>query len=163
MRDGIPLTDADRAPWLQQLASALHTIVGRGQNVVLACSALKPAYRAILRTITPLSNLSVALTQADNLCNASLGKQNKSPINETKKNNPIFFVHLAGSLDLFRKRTLEREEQGHHYMPSSLLKSQLDTLHIVNNEEGVFSVNAAKTPVDIVDDILQLCETMRSE
>ena len=163
MRDGIPLTDSDRAPWLNKLASTVHTIVGSGQTVVLACSALKPAYRAVLRTLTPLPHSIEGLNQVDNLCNASLGKHYFIPIDEAKNHSPIVFVHLVGSLDLFRKQILEREEQGHHYMPSSLLKSQMDTLHIVDNEEGLFSVNAAKTPLDIVDDILRLCETMRSK
>lgn len=45
MRRGQPLTDEDRAPWLEALREAIErTIVGR-TNAVLACSALKRAYR----------------------------------------------------------------------------------------------------------------------
>ena len=154
MRCGVPLTDTNRAPWLEQLASILHSEVAKGRSVVLACSALKPAYRAVLRTLTPLSYSTEAITEVDDSCNAFIAKQNKSAILEAQKYKGIIFVHLAGSLDLFTKRTLEREEQGHHYMPSSLLKSQMDTLQIGNNEEGVISVNAAKYPEEILNDIL---------
>jgi gluconokinase len=49
MRRGEPLTDADRAPWLDALAAALREHLGRGDSVVLACSALKASYRDVLR------------------------------------------------------------------------------------------------------------------
>ena len=45
IRRGIGLTDADRAPWLQSLHDAIVQWIHRGQNVVLACSALKRSYR----------------------------------------------------------------------------------------------------------------------
>jgi len=45
MRAGIALTDADRAPWLTRLAGALRAIDERGESAVLACSALREAYR----------------------------------------------------------------------------------------------------------------------
>ena len=45
MHAGIPLDDADRAPWLQALHDAIVGWITAGQSVVLACSALKEAYR----------------------------------------------------------------------------------------------------------------------
>ena len=45
IRRGIGLTDADRAPWLQSLHDAIAQWIRTGQNVVLACSALKRSYR----------------------------------------------------------------------------------------------------------------------
>jgi gluconokinase len=48
MRAGIPLDDADRAPWLASLHDAIVGWLQAGANVVLACSALKEAYRAQL-------------------------------------------------------------------------------------------------------------------
>ena len=45
MRAGIPLDDTDRAPWLQSLHEASVGWIGAGESVVLACSALKEAYR----------------------------------------------------------------------------------------------------------------------
>jgi len=50
MRAGVPLDDADRAPWLDALAAELASPAGR---IVLACSALKTAYRDRLRQAAP--------------------------------------------------------------------------------------------------------------
>jgi gluconokinase len=49
MRRGIPLNDADRDPWLAAMAEALEVRARAGRNAVLACSALKEAYRKRLR------------------------------------------------------------------------------------------------------------------
>ncbi len=49
MRHGIPLTDADRAPWLQALRALISDWLTAHKNAVLACSALKQSYRDILR------------------------------------------------------------------------------------------------------------------
>jgi gluconokinase len=48
MRAGVPLTDADRAPWLDALAALVAKHVASRSPAVLACSALKRAYRARL-------------------------------------------------------------------------------------------------------------------
>jgi len=48
MRAGIPLTDEDRAPWLQALHDAVVAWLAAGENIVLACSALKATYRNLL-------------------------------------------------------------------------------------------------------------------
>ena len=45
MKQGIPLNDDDRRPWLAELRAAISRWIGSGKNVVLACSALKNAYR----------------------------------------------------------------------------------------------------------------------
>jgi gluconokinase len=45
MSRGMPLTDADRAPWLDALASAIDQWIAGGCSVVLACSALRQSYR----------------------------------------------------------------------------------------------------------------------
>jgi gluconokinase len=49
MSKGIPLNDADRAPWLAAMRKAILEWTAAGKNVVLACSALKRAYREKLR------------------------------------------------------------------------------------------------------------------
>jgi carbohydrate kinase (thermoresistant glucokinase family) len=46
MRRGIPLDDADRAPWLDRIGEQLHAWATEGRSGVLTCSALKRAYRA---------------------------------------------------------------------------------------------------------------------
>lgn len=49
MRNGIPLSDADRAPWLEILRSLIANWIASGKSGVLACSALKRAYRERLQ------------------------------------------------------------------------------------------------------------------
>ena len=48
MRAGVPLTDDDRWPWLQALRKAIEDWEAAGVSRVIACSALKDAYRDIL-------------------------------------------------------------------------------------------------------------------
>ena len=48
MRRGEQLDDRDREPWLQAMAAAIDEWLRDGRKVVLACSALKARYRAIL-------------------------------------------------------------------------------------------------------------------
>jgi len=45
MKRGIPLTDADRLPWLEKIHAELVRLSSAGENAVLACSALKQSYR----------------------------------------------------------------------------------------------------------------------
>jgi gluconokinase len=45
MRSGHPLTDGDRWPWLDCLQKQIEQLLSAGENAVLACSALKRAYR----------------------------------------------------------------------------------------------------------------------
>ena len=49
MAAGTPLTDADRGPWLARLAELIRGHLERDEPAVLACSALKRAYRDVLR------------------------------------------------------------------------------------------------------------------
>ena len=49
MRAGTPLTDEDRWPWLAALAARIAQSRASGTGVVIACSALKRAYRDALR------------------------------------------------------------------------------------------------------------------
>ena len=49
MRQCVPLTDEDRWPWLESLRQVIKRCLAAGENAVLACSALKEAYRRRLR------------------------------------------------------------------------------------------------------------------
>jgi gluconokinase len=49
MHRGVPLTDDDRWPWLENLRELINRCVAANENAVLACSALKRAYRKHLR------------------------------------------------------------------------------------------------------------------
>jgi gluconokinase len=48
MHAGIPLTDEDRAPWLIAIADFIDQARLSGRQVVVACSALKRRYRAVI-------------------------------------------------------------------------------------------------------------------
>ena len=54
MRHGIPLTDADREPWLEGLRALIVAWMAAGKNAVLACSALKQTYRERLTAGAPV-------------------------------------------------------------------------------------------------------------
>jgi gluconokinase len=53
MRQGIPLTDADRAPWLDRIGEELKSWAAEGRSGVMTCSALKRAYRDRIRIARP--------------------------------------------------------------------------------------------------------------
>jgi len=48
MQAGIPLTDSDRWPWLAALRAAIDGWIAAGESRIIACSALKAAYRDVL-------------------------------------------------------------------------------------------------------------------
>ena len=60
MASGVPLTDEDRGPWLEELRELICRHNERGENGVLACSALKEAYR---RTLCADADVAVVYLQ----------------------------------------------------------------------------------------------------
>lgn len=65
MAAGIPLTDEDRRPWLWMLAGLLADRHARREGTVLACSALRRAYRDVLRSAVPADETFFILLDAD--------------------------------------------------------------------------------------------------
>ncbi|EFJ11835.1 hypothetical protein SELMODRAFT_229261 [Selaginella moellendorffii] len=110
MRSGIPLSDSDRLPWLEKLRDLLAAYSVEEKPVVLACSALKTSYRDILR-------------------GASDERERKK-----RKKSRVVFVYLRVS-DLITARVESRFKAGGHYMPPSLLKSQLALLEVGDQQE----------------------------
>jgi gluconokinase len=49
LRQGMPLNDEDRKPWLEAIRETIRATLARGENAVIACSALKETYRRMLR------------------------------------------------------------------------------------------------------------------
>ena len=49
MKRGVPLREADRKPWLETLRQRIAQSLRKKENAILACSALKRAYRNELR------------------------------------------------------------------------------------------------------------------
>lgn len=65
MAAGIPLTDEDRAPWLNRLAMEVGATAKAGPQTVFSCSALKQAYRERLRARLPdLTTICLTLDAA---------------------------------------------------------------------------------------------------
>jgi gluconokinase len=58
MRSGIPLTDADRRPWLTGIAAWMDERTAAGESAVAGCSALKQSYRDELLTGRPAARLA---------------------------------------------------------------------------------------------------------
>ena len=113
MAAGFALTDADRADWLQTLAERIGAARLAGTGLVLSCSALKRAYRDILR-------------------------QGASDLQ---------FLYLHGDYDLLAARMAARTG---HYMPASLLVSQLETLEVPDPDEHAQVFDVARKPEMIV-------------
>jgi gluconokinase len=49
LKRGAPLDDEDRLPWLTAIRDTIRAAIDRGENAVIACSALKESYRRMLR------------------------------------------------------------------------------------------------------------------
>lgn len=113
MRDGVPLTDEDRWPWLDALAAAIDAAAADG-DVVVACSALRRTYRERL-----------------------LGRHRDG----------ARIVHLHGSPELIAERLRARTG---HYMPPSLLPTQIATLEA---PDDALVVDIAQPPEDLVEGI----------
>jgi gluconokinase len=64
MQDNIPLTDEDRAPWLDELHGMIEDWEENGMNGVLACSALKQQYRERLAAGIPSAGLHFIYLEA---------------------------------------------------------------------------------------------------
>lgn len=114
MAGGHPLTDDDRWPWLHRVGEELRDHESTG--LVMACSALKRAYREVILAVEP----------------------------RTK------FVLLDGSRELLERRLSQRHG---HFMPQSLLDSQLAILEPLDSGEPGIIVSIDRTPNEIVDDI----------
>lgn len=57
MREGIPLTDEDREPWLQAITDWMDERIADGQSGVITCSALKRSYRERLLKGRPTATM----------------------------------------------------------------------------------------------------------
>lgn len=113
MASGKPLTDDDRWPWLERVASAIQE---QQASVVVSCSALKRAYRDVLRS---------------------------------EGNSSITFVHLHAHRDILAERMVKRVG---HFMPTSLLDSQLDILEPLESDEEGFVINIDQSIESIIDE-----------
>ena len=110
MRQGIPLTDADRAPWLDRIGEELKRWAAEGQSGVLTCSALKRAYRDRIRSARPDVRFvylkgSEALIKSrvgarhHEYMPASLLRSQFAALEEPSPDEPVVTVDAGGSPD----------------------------------------------------------------
>jgi gluconokinase len=119
MRNGTPLNDADRWPWLDLLAAKLTELQAQGQSAVLACSALKPAYRQRLG-VDECHVRSVLLTGSPALLAARLALRQHA--------------FMAASLLQSQLVTLEPSAASLmvdiNQSPEAIIHSMIETLHL---------------------------------
>lgn len=75
MHRGVPLDDDDRRPWLDAIRYRLQDAVQRGENVVLACSALKHSYQHYLADFAPETIRYVYLSGSEELIRQRLSQR----------------------------------------------------------------------------------------
>lgn len=212
MTSGTPLTDADRLPWLQQLAAIIAQRCASRRPAVLSCSALKPLYRQLLRGDAPLAVAPVtcleglplwgpsqgpstqgefqghwegpsrgwgltpgqpcwescegsqrvpggtheSLLQAPAMeqCGPGSGGRSAQEGEEREEAVPgVAFVLLEPSRQQLQGWVEARSAKGGHFMPPSLLDSQLATLQYSEGEELYCRITGEPfpSPLDIVE------------
>ena len=97
-------------------------------GVIVACSALKKTYRAVLR-----------------------GEGVSASMPETAF--PTYFVYLKGDRDVLMARMQHRKG---HFMKAGMLESQLDTLESPEDEPGVVSVSVSMSTVEQVQRVVEM-------
>jgi gluconokinase len=65
MQAGIPLTDADREPWLWAIVAWMDEHIARGESAVVGCSALRRSYRDELLGGRPEARMVFLATDRD--------------------------------------------------------------------------------------------------
>ena len=119
MHAGIPLTDADRQPWLERVAAWIDDQRAKKQPGIITCSALKRSYRQIIIGDRP----------------------------------EVRLIYLCGSRDLIAQRLVGRSG---HFMPASLLQSQIDTLEEPNPDEDPLTLDVEAPAGQIAEKIIRL-------
>ena len=119
MRQGEPLTDEMRWPWLEGICQAINVRqqTHPDQQAVVACSALKRAYRDLIRGHLPDAQ----------------------------------FVFLTGPKQLIQQRMVQRKD---HFMPLSLLESQLADLEQPGPDEKHISIDINLSRKEITEAIV---------
>ena len=117
MAAGTPLTDEDRAGWLDDIASRFAALAPNA-GLIVSCSALKRIYRDRLRAAC----------------------------------SDLRFIHLHGTKALLEQRLQFRTG---HYMPPSLLTSQLQTLEPPSADEAAITLDIALPTEQLIAQIEQ--------
>jgi carbohydrate kinase (thermoresistant glucokinase family) len=119
MHAGIPLTDADRQPWLERVAAWIDGQRAKKRPGIITCSALKRAYRQVIIGDRP----------------------------------EVRLVYLRGGRGLIADHLQGRHG---HFMPESLLRSQIDTLEEPDTSEDPLTVDPGAPAAQVADEIIRL-------
>jgi|FEC22Drversion2_1045045.scaffolds.fasta_scaffold00555_10 ribose 5-phosphate isomerase A len=119
MHAGMPLTDADRRPWLESVAAWIDGQRAARQPGIITCSALKRSYRDIVVGNRP----------------------------------EVRLVYLRGGHDLIAARLAGRSG---HFMPPSLLQSQIDTLEEPTADEDPLTVDIGAPAGEVAREIIRM-------
>ncbi len=130
MSRGEPLEDADRWPWLQRFGRALNAHSTHSSN-------------------THSSNTHASNTRCVGACSA-LKRSYREALNAAVL-RPVLYIHLTGSRQLLSERIGARSG---HFMPSTLLDSQLGTLEAPAADEFALTLAISGSPRQIVAAIL---------
>ena len=117
MAAGIPLTDEDRAPWLEAIAAWIGERELARESSIVTCSALRREYRDILRRGHPW----------------------------------VWLAHLVAPPAVLEDRV---ERRTGHYMPPSLLASQVATLEPLDLDEPGTVLEATAPPGQLADELI---------
>ena len=118
MHAGIPLTDADRQPWLTRVAAWIDGQRAAKRPGIITCSALKRSYREVIIGDRP----------------------------------EVRLVYLRGGRDLIAEHLSGRKG---HFMPASLLQSQIDTLEGPDPDEDPLIVDVGPSAAQVADEIIR--------
>jgi ribose 5-phosphate isomerase A len=118
MHAGVPLTDADRRPWLESVAAWVDGQRASKQPGIITCSALKRSYRRIVVGDRP----------------------------------EVRLVYLRGSREVMADHLAKRSG---HFMPASLLQSQIDTLEEPGPDEDPLIVDVGPPASEVADQIIR--------
>jgi ribulose-phosphate 3-epimerase len=119
MHAGIPLTDADRQPWLERVAAWIDDQRAKKQPGIITCSSLKRSYRQVIIGDRP----------------------------------EVRLIYLRGNRDLIAQRLAGRSG---HFMPASLLQSQIDALEEPDPSEDPLTLDAEPPASRIAEEIIRL-------
>ena len=119
MHAGIPLTDADRKPWLERVAAWIDAQRAKKQPAIITCSALKRSYRQVI-----------------------IGNRQE-----------VRLVYLRGGRDLVAEHLASRHG---HFMPASLLQTQIDTLEEPEPDEDPLIVDVGASANQVAEEIIHL-------
>ena len=123
MTSGVPLDDADREPWLRDLAAWMAGHAADGRDTVITCSALKRSYRDLLR----------------------------ADVDALAGEHRVVFAHVHAPVEVIAERMSGRSG---HFMPQSLLQSQVETLEPLAADEDGLDLDARRAPEEIVAEVL---------